>query len=102
MCTALQSWNGIAVGIQEGIDFGSPRNCPLNCALAVLVGNLTKKGAGNGCCRAQCDFEEIEQTAGKFQSFLRRDLPFRLQQRWFAFPAYLNAAEEIGLRSRHA
>ena len=102
MSSALQSRNGIAVGIHKRIDCGRPGNRPFNSAFAVFIGDLTEKGAGNGFCSAQLHFEEIQQTAGKFQYLFRRDFPFRLQQRWVAFPTDFNAAEEIGLGARHA
>ena len=73
----FQGGNGIAIGMDEGIDLRCPGDRPFRSALAVAILDLAEEGTRNGLGRSQFAPQKIEQPAGKFQHILGRNFPFR-------------------------
>ena len=100
---ALRRGDGVAIGMQERLGFRRPGDRPFDRALAVAVFGAAGEAARRDR-RAPCRFRRVRKSSrppGKF-SVSSAGIVVRLDQRRIAFPADFDAAEQIGLRARHA
>ena len=98
---ALRRGNGVAIGVDEGVDRRRPGYRPFHRPAAIFVfGAAGEVAAVDGVGLADFAFEKIQQPAGEFQRVFRRGLV--LDQRRIASPANLHAPEQIGFGLGHA
>ena len=98
--------HGVAVGADEAFLVGRPPHRPFDLAAGRAVG-LAPGLAGEGLRHhgrplADLRGQVVLQAAREVERFLLGDRAALRQQRLVAFPADLDAAEQVGLGARHA
>src|SRR5687767_15128736 len=102
MRAAIGRRNGVAVGRDEAVFAAEPGDGPFDRAMAAGLRHLAGEYLIRDARPAfQTLFEKILEAAGEMQHRLFRRL-LVLDMRGIARPADLDAAEEIGLGTRHA
>ena len=95
--------HGVAIGAQEPVVAGDPGDRPLDRARA--FGPLDPSGehvVGDGLLAFDAIGEKVLEPAREMEDRALRRLAVALEQRLGARPADFDAAEQIGLRPRHA
>ncbi len=94
--------DGVAVGVDEAVRPGEPRDRPFDRAVLAVLFDPSGKGlVGDQRLAVDVRRQIVLEAAGKAEHGLRRRLLRVGDQRGRAAPADLDPAEQIGFRARH-
>ena len=100
---AVRRRDRVAIGMDEAVVVREPRDGPFDRAVPARLLDLAGEGRLDDRVLAlDVAGQIVAQAAGEAEHRLGRDGGILLQQRRVALPADFDAAEEIGLRARHA